>query len=140
VALVSTLGALAACGGSDEGDGATESQFAGTWQPVDASFDIDWESSTRSYALTSAGVGGGIEVTQSGDALTVTLVGNSASRSDALPATEDGDVLSFDVPISEEMPTGMTLTANEDGTLTLGFSDSDGTWQFEKTDAIVFEE
>ncbi|MDO9060178.1 MAG: glycerol kinase, partial [Bradyrhizobium sp.] len=42
-----------------------------------------------------------------GDAgLTVTLVGKSGERSDALPATVEGDTLSFAIPISEEMPTG----------------------------------
>jgi|GEM_PF-2774367 len=141
--LVLLGGALAGCGGdssSSADDGAAESPFVGNWEGVDAVFDITWaEDEGRSYSISSGGSGGGLEVTQADQGLTVTLVGTSGTRSDALPATEAGDTLSFDIPISEEMPTPTTLTSTGAGTAKLAFDGSDTTWDFQKTDEITQE-
>lgn len=138
---VSAGGLLAACSeGSSSSDAEPQSAFAGKWEPVDASWDITWGDGGRSYSIVSGGSGGGLEVEESDEGLMVTLVGKSGARSDALPATESDDVLSFDVPISEESPTGVTLTSTGEGTAALAFVDSDSTWDFQKTDEITVED
>jgi hypothetical protein len=93
-------GALAACGedSAPADDGGSQSPFAGLWEPVEASFDITWDEGSRSYSLSSGGSGGGLEVVGADAALTVTLVGKSGARSDALPATESGEALNFAIP------------------------------------------
>ncbi len=142
VLCLALAAALAGCGGdssSPSGD-AAESPFAGTWAPADASFDITWGEDGRSYSISSGGSGGGLEVTQGDAGLTVTLVGKSGERSDALPATVEGDTLSFAIPISEEMPTGTTLTSTGEGLADLSFEDQDSAWGFQKTDAITLDD
>ena len=135
-------GALVACGEdspSTDG-GGTHSSFAGLWEAIEASFDITWDDSSRSYSLSSGGSGGGLEVIEADAGLTVTLVGKSGVRSDALPATDGGETLSFAIPISEEMPTDATLTSTGDGTATLTLAGTDNTWDFQKTDEITLED
>ncbi len=135
-------GALAACGedSAPADDGGSQSPFAGLWEPVEASFDITWDEGSRSYSLSSGGSGGGLEVVGADAALTVTLVGKSGARSDALPATESGEALNFAIPISEEMPTDAILTSTGDGTATLTFAGQDNTWDLQKTDEIALED
>lgn len=136
--LALALAALAACGGEDAPaeEQPAQSVWVGDWAPVDASLDITWgEDEGRSYALSSGGEGGILEVAQQGDALTVTLVGMSGARTDPMPAEEQGTTLAFAIPISEETPTEVTLTSTGEGLADLGFDDSDMTWGFKKSDA-----
>jgi hypothetical protein len=138
VALAFALASLAACGGEEAPaeDQPAQSAFAGDWEPVDASLDITWGGDEgRSYALSSGGEGGYLAVAQNGGAITVTLVGMNGERSDPLAASEQGKTLSFGLPISDEMPTEVTLTSTGDALAELQFEGSDITWEFRKTGA-----
>jgi len=138
LALALALASLAACGGdaAPAEEQPAQSAFVGDWVPVDASLDITWGGDEgRSYSLSSGGEGGSLEVTQQGDALTVTLVGASGERTDPMPAEEQGKALAFAIPISEEMPTETTLTSTGEGLADLAFADSDITWSFKKSGA-----
>jgi hypothetical protein len=137
-ALALALASLTACGGDDAPaqEQPAQSAFVGAWKPVDASLDITWnDDEGRSYSLSTGSEGGSLEITQQGDALTVTLVGKSGGRTDPLPAEEQGETLAFAIPISEEMPTDVTLTSTGEGLADLAFADSDMTWSFTKSDA-----
>ncbi len=142
VLCLALAAALAGCGGdsSSSTEDAAESPFAGIWEPADASFDITWGEDGRSYSISSGGSGGGLEVAAGDAGLTVTLVGKSGERSDALPATVDGKTLSFAIPISEDMPTPTTLTFTGEGLADLSFEDQDSAWGFRKTDAITLDD
>ncbi len=139
--LALAAGVLTACGAdsassSADGDKA-RSPFAGSWEPVDAWFDIQWDAAGRSYSVVAGGSGGGLEVAEDGTGLAVTLVGKSGVRSDALPATAEGETLSFAIPISEETPTDVTLVSTGEGTASLTFVGQDNVWDFRKTDEIT---
>jgi hypothetical protein len=59
----------------------------------------------------------------------------NGTRTDPVPADEQGKTLAFAIPISEEMPTGVALTSTGEGLADLGFDDNDMTWSFKKGDA-----
>jgi hypothetical protein len=140
VCLALTLAAtLTACGG-DEGS-AGDSPFAGMWEPSDSSLDVTWsEEEGRSYAVTFGGSGGGFEIDETDGELTVTLVGRSGARTDAFPATVDGDTLSFEMPIFENSTTRITMVTGAEGTATVTFGEGDNGWDFRKTETIATEE
>jgi hypothetical protein len=138
LALVLTLAGLAACGGDDAPaeEQPAQSAWVGDWEPVDASLDITWGGDEgRSYALSSGGEGGRLEVVQQGEAITITFVGKSGERTDPMPADDQGETLAFEIPISEEMPTGATLTSTGEGLADLAFDGGDITWSFQNSKA-----
>lgn len=139
ILLAFSLAALAACGDADTAEEeAAQSAFVGTWEPVDATLDITWGGEEgRSYSLSSGDEGGSIEVVQESTAITVTLAGKGGDRTDRLPADEQGKTLTFEIPISEEMPTEATLTSTGDGLAELRFGDGDLTWEFRQAGSVT---
>lgn len=142
VLTVLAAGVLAAaCGGDSSGSAsspAVPDKFAGFWAPVDATLEITWGDS-KSYGISMAnGSSGGLIVDHpGGNTYSVMVVGKDDARSDVLPATVTGDVLSFDFPVLESMPTKVTLTVAADGSAKVAFGEGGSDWDFKHVDALT---
>jgi hypothetical protein len=146
VAALACALALAACGPSSVGSGASDvgnsvpqADFVGSWSGTDVMIDGAWSGTTGTFAVTPGNQGGGIVIAQTVGGLTAQLVGNSGSQSPAFPTTLQVDTLSFSVPAASGAPVTWDVQIVDPATgkalLQIG-GDTSHTWDLEQVTQI----
>jgi hypothetical protein len=146
VAALACAFALAACGPSSVGSGASDvgnsipqADFVGGWSGTEVMIDGAWNGTTGTFAVTPGNQGGGILIAQTGGGLTAQLVGNSGSQTPAFPATLQVDTVSFSVPGTSGTPVTWDVQIVDPATgkalLQIG-GDARGSWDLEKVTQI----